>query len=50
MSERNSVTDIIREVVDEMCTNYCKFPEKYTSDEWEEKYEEICAYCPLNRL
>ena len=46
------VSKIIEEVADEICSNYCKYPE--TWDEEKEGCEltesEICANCPLNRL
>ena len=47
-----TVTDIIREVKDEICDKYCKYPD--TWDEFREGCElaesEICANCPLDRL
>jgi hypothetical protein len=45
-----SVRDIIEEVTEEVCSNLCKYPTMYSPDEWEEKYEEICNKCPLNKL
>ena len=47
-----AVTKIIEEVAEEMCTNYCKWP-----DLWDEEKEgmelcesDYCKECPLNRL
>ena len=47
-----SVTQIIGEVVEDICNNYCKWP-----DLWDEEAEgmeltdsEHCRNCPLNRL
>ena len=47
-----SVTQIIEEVVEEMCNHYCKWPGL-----WDEKKEGMelcesdhCKECPLNRL
>jgi hypothetical protein len=47
-----SVTQIIEEVAEKMCTNYCKWP-----DLWDEEAEGMelcdsnhCKNCPLNRL
>jgi hypothetical protein len=50
--EKKTVRDILEAVVDDMCQNYCKYP-----DNWDEEAEgvelsesDICANCPLNRL
>ena len=47
-----SVTEIIEEVKDDICGNYCKYP-----DIWDEEAQgielcesDICRNCPLNRL
>lgn len=47
-----TVQEILEEVKDEICVNYCKYP-----DTWNEEAEgmdlsesEICQNCPLNRL
>ena len=45
-----SVTRIIEEVCEKIYNNYCKYPEKYTRDEWDEVFDSICYDCPLNRL
>lgn len=50
MTENKSVTDIIEEVKGQICDRYCKYPSQYTSEEWEEVFEEICSDCPLDRL
>lgn len=47
---RKTVTKIIREVREEVCTRLCKYPERYTPEEWENGAEEICKDCPLDRL
>lgn len=49
-NERKTVTKIIREVREEVCTRLCKYPERYTPEEWENGAEEICKDCPLDRL
>ena len=50
--EHTSVVNILEEVVDDICNNYCKWPEKW--DEEKEGKElsdsEICDNCPLNKL
>lgn len=47
-----TVTQIIEEIKDNMCTNYCKYPMLW--DEEKEGMElcdsEHCQNCPLNRL
>lgn len=50
--EEKTIPQMLQEVVDDMCQNYCKWP-----DEWNEEAEgmelsesDICANCPLNRL
>lgn len=51
-----TVVEIIVEVVEKMCSDYCKFPEQYVkeygdSDEGLNKmFEDHCDKCPLNRL
>lgn len=48
----STVTEIIEEVKEDICQNYCKWPNL-----WDEEMEEcelcessICRNCPLNRL
>lgn len=59
MQERGesvTVVETIEEVVEKICSDYCKFPEEYTkkygdSDEGLNKmFEDHCDKCPLNRL
>lgn len=50
VTKEKPVTKIIAEVREKMCDGYCKFPQAYTPDEWEEVAEEVCAGCPLDRL
>lgn len=46
-----TVTDILEQVKESICDNYCKFPERYNENEdWDRLYREICDACPLNRL
>ena len=48
----DTVHNIIVEVVEKVCDEYCKWPEKYgDSDEEQDKLmEEHCDKCVLNRL
>lgn len=48
--EKETVHNILVEVIDEMCDKYCKFPEQYRGDDEDELYEKHCDGCPLNRL
>lgn len=53
MQESNqTVSQIIEDVKNEICNEYCKFPLYW--DETVMGYElcesEVCAQCPLNRL
>lgn len=52
MSENKTIPKILEEVVEEMCSKYCKWP-----DLWNESMEDcelsessICQNCPLNKL
>lgn len=50
-----SVVKVIEHVAEEICTNYCKYPEQAEDhDDWENKTcngeNEICNNCPLNKL
>lgn len=54
---KQTLSEMIREVSDEICDCYCKYAEMYnTSHDMndEEKYEELikehCEVCPLCRL
>ncbi len=51
-----TVVEIIEEVVEKMCSDYCKFPEEYTKkygggyEGTKKMMEDHCDKCPLNRL
>ena len=50
-----TITQMIEEVAEEICNNYCKWPEKASEegrpDDWlTEDPESPCQNCPLNRL
>lgn len=54
---KETVTDIIEKVRQDICDNYCKWPEKYGVDgdesdpeRVEQMMEEICDKCLLDRL
>ena len=52
-ARQQTVTDIIEEVKEAMCNDYCRYQREYNPDEnnnldlWD---SDICAGCPLNRL
>lgn len=50
--KKPSITEQIEEIKDDICRNYCKWP-----DLWDEEAEQMelceskhCQNCPLNRL
>ncbi len=51
-----TITEIVQEVVEEMCDKYCRMPAKYVMeindvDEAQETMiNEVCKDCPLNKL
>lgn len=51
-----TVMNLLIEVADEICENYCKYPavceaERKDPDEAEELlYDKYCANCPMNKL
>ena len=50
--EEMTAIEIINEVAEEMCNDYCKYPDTWDAEkEGVELCEsEICQNCPLNRL
>ena len=52
METEKSIAKILEETAEEICNNYCKWPDAY--DEEMEGCElsesSICRSCPLNRL
>ena len=51
-TEQKSVAEILQGIADDICDNYCKYPEQW--DEEKEGCElcesQICANCPVNKL
>lgn len=49
---RTTITDMLDRMANEFCSDYCKWPEKYTGEDGVERscrlYEERCGKCPLN--
>ena len=43
-----NVTEILEEVKNEICDNYCKYPEEY--EDYEDMLKERCEDCVLNLL
>ena len=50
MDEEKSIAKILEEVCNEMCEKYCKYPDMYSPEEWENVFEDICDNCPLMKL
>ena len=48
--ENKTITQMLKNAREEVCSKLCKYPERYTADEWEEQFEEICKDCPLDIL
>ena len=52
VEEYRTIPKILEDVVEDMCHNYCKYPEQW--DEEKEGMEladsDFCLKCPLNRL
>lgn len=48
--KQKSIAQQLEEVTQEICDNYCKYPERYTAEEWDSVCEELCYKCPLNKL
>ena len=48
-----TIPQILEDVVEDICHNYCKWPDLWVEEahEGQELSEsEVCANCPLNRL
>ena len=58
IEEPETISGMIIRIVDEVCENYCKYPEMYINKHPEADadlledvmYTEICAKCPLMKL
>lgn len=51
-NENRSIPKILEEVVEQICSQYCKYPEQWNIEAAgvELCESDICANCPLNRL
>ena len=50
--KQKSIAEILQEVADDICTNYCKWPDLWDQEQmgmelWE---SDFCDKCPLNRI
>ena len=52
LSKDKTVASMMLEIVEDMCSNYCKWPHEWDEEEkgMELCESEICANCPLGRL
>ena len=46
--KKPTVSDILDEIVEKMCNEYCRFPYEITDED--QLYKEKCENCPLTRL
>lgn len=46
--EEKRVSDIMKEVAEEFCNGYCRFP--FLVEDEEELYSKHCEKCPINKL
>jgi len=50
------ITKQLEKIAEEICDNYCKFPQEYNSrtddpdKNWELLSKEKCENCPLNKM
>ena len=47
MSKMSALSQVLDDVKEKMCDEYCKYPNEYEDNEI---LEVICEKCPLNRL
>lgn len=48
-----TVTELLSKMASEFCDFYCKYPERYATEDGDEDgrlYDEHCAECPFNLL
>lgn len=53
MGEIKKITEILSDMADDICNNYCKYPNEYDPEEHDDVElcdSEICANCPLVKL
>lgn len=53
MEDDKSIREILEDIVDDICNNYCKYPGEYNPEEHDGIDlcdSEICNNCPLLRL
>ena len=48
MDKEHTVTEILEEVKNDICDNYCKYPEEY--EDYEDMLKERCNDCVLKLL
>ena len=47
-STDKTIPQILEEVAEDMCDNYCKYPGEYKDSD--DMWNEVCDKCPLNKL
>lgn len=49
--KEKTISQLLEEVANEICDNYCKYPAEYNSKkEFEELLDTHCLNCPLSKL
>ena len=48
--EQQSLPQHLQTIADIFCSDYCKIPEQYTEEEWEEMDYAPCEGCPMSWL
>lgn len=47
MEQKKTVSQVIEEVKEQMCEDYCRYPNELLN---EEDLLDVCTVCPLNKL
>lgn len=53
MAEQKKISEILEELADDICNNYCKYPFEYDPEDHDGVElcdSEICQNCPLVKL
>ena len=47
-----TIMEQVNVIVEDICTNYCKYPNQFDSDdpEQEQEFNNICNNCPLGKF
>ena len=47
-----TIMEQVNVIVSDICTNYCKYPNQFDSDDPDQmlEFERICEHCPLDKF